>query len=217
MAIRDSVLKSLQALIDREGSKAAFAKKIGVSRAAVTNWTSGINAPDIETIAVISRVYHVPLSEILEGRISGEVHDEAEKRSWVEVPLYGSIAAGIPIEMLAVEDTFVIPRTMSERYPNAFLLKVNGESMNRVIPNGSYALINPTNDVIDGKPYAVCVNGYDATIKRVRHLENGLVLEPDSTDPTMRPIVYDYGKPDTETVTVIGEVVWYMIPFDYSF
>lgn len=216
MSIRDSVLQSLQTLIDQEGSKAAFAKKIGVSRAAVTNWTSGINAPDIETIAVISRVYHVPLSEILEGQVKKNDGIESEKKSWVDVPLYGSIAAGTPIEMLPVEDTFVIPRTMSERYPDAFLLKVVGESMNRVIPNGSYALVNPTQEVIDGRPYAVCVNGFDATIKRVRHLENGLILEPDSTDPTMRPIVYDFGCEDTETVTVIGEVVWFVIPFDYS-
>ena len=97
MSIRDSVLQSLQALIDQEGSKAAFAKKIGVSRAAVTNWTSGINAPDIETIAVISRVYGVPLSAMLEGKVGKQKKSVAENQSWVEVPLYGSIAAGKPI------------------------------------------------------------------------------------------------------------------------
>lgn len=215
MSIRDSVLQSLQALIDQEGSKAAFAKKIGVSRAAVTNWTSGINAPDIKTIAVISRVYGVPLSAMLEGKVGKQKKSVAENQSWVEVPLYGSIAAGKPIEMFPVEDTFVIPRYLSERYPEAFLLKVVGESMNRVIPNGAYALVNPTQETIDGRAYAVAVNGYDATIKRVYKLANGVELRPDSTDPTMRPMVFDYADPETETVTVIGEVVWYVVPFDY--
>lgn len=216
MSVRDNVLRSLQALIDHEGSKVAFAKKIGVSRAAVTNWTSGINAPDIETIAVIAHAYGVPLSAMLEGTAGNIEKIDAEKHSWAEVPLYGSIAAGTPIEMLPVEDTFVVPRTMRERYPDAFLLKVVGESMNRVIPNGSYALINPTDETVDGRAYAVAVNGYDATIKRVRRLANGVELCPDSTDPTMRPMVFDFADPDAQTVTVIGEVVWYVVPFDFA-
>ena len=67
------------------------------------------------------------------------------------------------------------------------------------------------------QPYAVCVNGFDATVKRVRTLSNGFELVPDSTDPTYKPTVYDYGEPDTETVTVIGRVVWYTLPFEWRF
>lgn len=129
--------------------------------------------------------------------------------------MYGSIAAGKPIEMLQIEDTFTIPGKLRDRFPDSFLLKVVGESMNRIIPNGSYALINPTNEAKDGRAYAVAVNGYDATIKRVHHLDNGIELVPDSTDPTIRPMVFDYADPDAETVTVIGEVVWYVVPFDF--
>lgn len=213
MTVRSNVLKSIQALIDREGSKAAFAKKAGVSRAAVTNWTSGINAPDIETIATIASAYGITLSAILEGRVAtGGKAGEA----WVSVPLYGSIAAGTPIEMLPIDATFVVPSELIGKFPDAFLLKVVGESMNRVLPNGCYALINPTNETVDGRAYAVCVNGYDATIKRVRTLANGIELYPDSTDPTIKSMVFDYADPDAETVTVIGEVVWYVVPFDYE-
>lgn len=145
-----------------------------------------------------------------------KLKSETRHDAWVSVPLYGSIAAGTPIEMLAVEDTFVIPRDIEARYPESFLLKVVGESMNRVIPNGAYALVNPTKNTVDGKAYAVCVNGFDATIKRVRTLANGVELYPDSTDPTIKPMVFDYADPDAETVTVIGEVVWYVVPFDYE-
>ncbi len=216
MSIRDSVLKSIQSLIDKEGSKAAFAKKIGVSRAAVTNWTSGINAPDIETIAIISKEYGVPLSEMLEGTAGTSL--KAENGRWVDVPLYGSIAAGTPIEMMEVEDTFPVPARMHDAHPEAFLLKVEGESMNRILPNGCYALVDPCETVEEnGAPYAVCVNGYDATIKRVRKLNNGFELVPDSTDPTYPVQTYNYNEPGTETITVIGRVVYYVLPFDWSF
>lgn len=217
MSVRQNVVKSLQALIDKEGSKAAFASRIGVSRSAVTNWTSGLNAPDIEMIAKIAGLYSLPLSDILEGRLESPLPESERDGGWVEVPLFGSIAAGTPIEMEKVENTFVIPAQIRKRYPDAFLLKVEGESMNKKLPNGSYALINPTDEVIDGNAYAVCVNGYDATIKRVNKLENGFELLPDSTDPTIKGRIYDYGVEGTETITVIGEVVWCVYPFDYDF
>lgn len=136
----------------------------------------------------------------------------------VDVPLYGAIAAGTPIEMTPVENTQPIPAKVHELHPNAFLLKVEGNSMNRVLPNGSYALIDPCKTVErDGAPYAVCVNGYDATIKRVRKLNNGFQLVPDSTDPTYEAKTYNYNEPETQTITVIGRVVYYVLPFDWEF
>lgn len=139
-------------------------------------------------------------------------------RPFYDCPLYGSIAAGTPIEMVEVEDTFPVPSEMHRRYPDAFLLRVEGESMNRVLPNGCMALVDPCETVeYDGEPYAVCVNGYDATIKRVKALANGFELDPDSTDPTYKPTIYDYGVEGTETITVIGRVVWYCVPFDWGF
>ena len=130
---------------------------------------------------------------------------------------YGSIAAGTPIEMLPTDDMHPIPVIVRDKYPAAFLLKVCGESMNRVLPNGCYALIDPAKTVErDGKPYAVCVNGYDATIKRVKRLANGYELAPDSYDPTYRAQVYDYGIEGTDKITVIGRVVWYCVPFDWE-
>lgn len=136
----------------------------------------------------------------------------------VDVPLYGAIAAGTPIEMTPVENTQPIPAKVHELHPNAFLLKVEGNSMNRVLPNGSYALIDPCKTVErDGAPYAVCINGYDATIKRVRKLNNGFELVPDSTDPTYEVKTYNYNEPDAPTITVIGRVVYYVLPFDWEF
>lgn len=61
------------------------------------------------------------------------------------------------------------------------------------------------------------MNGHDATIKRVKPQNNGFELTPDSTDPTFKPAVYDYGIEGTETITLIGRVVYYVLPFDWEF
>lgn len=140
------------------------------------------------------------------------------KSSYIDVPLYGSIAAGKPIEMMDIDQTHPAPAQIVDKFPDGFFLKVEGESMNRILPNGCYAYIKPCNEVMhDGKPYAVCVNGYDATIKRVHKLNNGFELVPDSTDITYPIKTYNYNEPGTETITIIGEVVYYVLPFDWSF
>lgn len=138
--------------------------------------------------------------------------------NFVDVPHVGAIAAGTPIEMMEIDDTHPVPAKVMEAHPDAFLLTVEGQSMNRILPDGCYALVDPCEDVErDNQPYAVCVNGYDATIKRVHKLENGFELRPDSTDPTIKAKVYDYGDPGTEQITIIGRVVYHVLPFDWSY
>lgn len=83
-----------------------------------------------------------------------------------------------------------MPNALLLRYPKAFYLRVKGESMNRVLPNGSYALVCPTSEVVDGSVYAVSVGSSNATVKRVRKLNNGIALEPDSNDPTYKSQVF---------------------------
>lgn len=227
MSIRENVLKSLQALIDKEGSKAEFARKVGVSRSAVTNWTSGLNAPDIEIIAEIADKYDVQLSDILYGRIdqntnATEYHmidfSQKNKDHFIDVPLYGSIAAGTPLEMLPVDDMHPAPKQIVDRYPDGFWLQIASNSMDLLFPVRSLVYVDPMDDIrVNGKPYALCVNGYDATVKLVDKLSNGYKLSPASTDPTYKPQIFDYSVPGTDKVSVIGEIVYDMKPFDWSY
>ncbi len=207
----------IKEIIDcRYGSIPKFAKLIGVSPQTIyTALKKGLSGASVATVMPIVAELGLDPVWLLNNRL---IEKDNYMPDFVDVPLYGSIAAGTPIEMIEVEDTHPIPTEIHDRFPNAFLLKVKGESMNRVIPNGCYVLVDPC-DVVDRdmEPYAVCVNGFDATVKRIRTLSNGFELVPDSTDPTYKPTVYDYGEPDTQTVTVIGRVVWYTLPFDWRF
>ena len=190
-----------------------LAEKAGVKVSSYRKWEQCVNNPKMDDMVRLCRVLGLPLDTIAYPNSPMPELDTA----WVDVPLYGTIAAGEAIEMIEVDNHHAIPVSVHKRYPKAFLLEVKGESMNKVLPNGSYALIEPCSDVDrDGKPYAVCVNGYDATIKRVRRLENGFELVPDSTDPTFHAEVFDYSVEGTKTITIIGRVVWYAIPYDCS-
>lgn len=207
----------IKEIIDsRYGSIPKFAKVVGVSPQTIyTALKKGLSGASVATVMPIVAELGLDPVWLLNNRL---IEKENFKPDFVDIPLYGSIAAGTPIEMIEVDDTHPIPTEVHERYPDAFLLKVKGESMNRVIPNGCYVLVDPCETVDrEMEPYAVCVNGFDATVKRIRTLSNGFELVPDSNDPTYKPTVYDYGEPGTETVTVIGRVVWYTLPFEWRF
>ena len=201
------------------GSVSAFASKIDVPASSVYSALDrGMKNTRTELTDKIYRELNIDWDTASIENYTGLKTKSQTKGSFVDVPLYGSIAAGTPIEMMEVEDTFPVPAKMHDAYPEAFLLKVEGESMNRILPNGCYALVDPCDTAEDnGAPYAVCVNGYDATIKRVRRLNNGFELVPDSTDPTYPVQTYNYNEPGTETITVIGRVVYYVLTFDWSF
>lgn len=220
-------------------SQRCVSEKLGISDTAYQNYEYGKRDIPGNILRAAAALYDASIDYLLglvddphafAGRTSGlpvnVIHATYDDSSFVDVPLYGSIAAGCPLEMQAVDDLFPVPRAIIERYggfdedgrPIPFLLRVVGQSMNRILPDGVLALVVPCNTIdYDNDPYAVCVNGYDATVKRVHKLNNGFELVPDSTDPTFKPQVYDYGIEGTETITPIGRVVYYVLPYDWRF
>ncbi len=203
-------------------SQVEAAAHFGVPLGTYRNWEQCIYMPrENKTLLKIARFFEVTVEELFgydmvsPGAFSF-IHEEED--GVVALPLFGRIAAGKPLEMDAVEDHLQISRALFRRYPEAFFLRIEGSSMNRVLPNGSFALIDPRKkeeDVVSGHIYALCVNGYDATVKVVKKLANGYTLIPDSTDLTYKPQTFDYGEPGTDEVTIIGEVVWYTVPPDF--
>ncbi|WP_321974265.1 helix-turn-helix transcriptional regulator [Paratractidigestivibacter sp.] len=69
MTIRDNVRDGICWIIDhREGGKpAAFARRIDIDRAKVGNWKAGRNAPDLEMLGYIARVYGLSLDWLIGG------------------------------------------------------------------------------------------------------------------------------------------------------
>ena len=205
--------KIAEARIAKGWSQQDLAEKMDTTQQTIQRYESGSRDIKSSVLIKLSAVLGVTISYLL-----GMENTSIPNNDMVEVPLYGAIAAGTPIEMIPVENSQPVPSEVRRRYPSAVLLKVEGDSMNRILPNGCYALVDPCEAVEhNGAPYAVCVNGYDATIKRVNKLNNGFELAPDSNDPTYSKQVFNYNEPGTQTITVIGEIVYFVLPFDWEF
>lgn len=121
-------------------------------------------------------------------------------------PVYGRIAAGQPnwAEECIEGRIPIDPVLMDIINPEeCYFLKVNGESMNKVIRNGAYALIRKTDWVKNGEIAVVLVNGYDATLKKFTKQGDLVILEPMSDDPSFETQVYDK---NTE-IRIIGKYI----------
>ncbi len=97
----------------------------------------------------------------------------------LQLPLYGRIAAGTPIEALRDYDNFVdIPASMlgsGEHYA----LEVDGDSMVEAgIYEGDTIVIERTDTVENGAIAVALIDNEEATLKRVRRKGGAIALEP---------------------------------------
>ena len=190
-----------------------LAERMGTTQQTIQRYEKGTRNLKASVLAQLSEVLDVTVAYLL-----GMSDGDAPRADSANIPLYGSIAAGRPLEMESAEALYPVPADVCNRWPNAFLLRVEGESMNRILPNGCYALVDPCTEADhDNQPYAVRVGDQAATIKRVHKLPNGLQLIPDSNDPTFQPQTFDLSIKGAPTLSVIGRVVWHCIPYDWSY
>ncbi|MAH89537.1 MAG: repressor LexA [Pelagibacterales bacterium] len=94
--------------------------------------------------------------------------------------IYGSISAGTPLEAIQnSEGNLNVPIDMIKNNNQHYALKVSGESMiNAGILDGDIAILEKTNDVINGDIVVALIDGQEATLKRFRKKTNSIALEP---------------------------------------
>lgn len=182
---------------------------LGVSKNVFTEWKAGRLASYQKYIPEIARFFHVSVDSLL-GYHTPEIEtwdlpdeDETGIRT---IPVLGCVAGGIPIEM--VEDIQGYEQITTDLFPangEYYGLKIIGDSMAPVIPDGSVVIFRRQDYVDDGKIAIVCVDGQTATCKKIYHKNGGIVLRP--LNPDFEAIFYSKDDIVAEPVTVIGKVL----------
>ena len=122
----------------------------------------------------------------------------------VPVPLYGSVAAGEPIEAIDEQETVSVPEDMLGRGEH-YVLRVNGDSMiDEQIRDGDYLVVRHRETAENGEMVVALVDEEGATVKKFYREKDGKVrLQP--ANPTMMPMVFG-----AERVRVQGIVMGVM-------
>ena len=114
-----------------------------------------------------------------ESRAIEILPSEANPRS-VELPLLGSVAAGVPIEQLAHNETMPVPEDFVRRHGSHYVLKVRGNSMiDAQIADGDFVVINERQSADNGEMVIAVTNGGGATCKKFYREKDGRIrLQP---------------------------------------
>lgn len=175
---------------------------LSMSRSTYAQYEIGRREPDFGTLSKLADFFGVT-GDYLLGRdsILRGSNDIYKIDHFIEVPVIGTISAGLPI--LAEQNIIGHELTPAKDVQDGdyFYLVVRGDSMiGSRIHDGDKVLVKVTTDITPKDIAVVLVNEQDATLKRVQKLNGHVNLIADN--PKYEPIVIDKGE-----VQIIGKVV----------
>jgi repressor LexA len=117
------------------------------------------------------------------------------------IPLIGFASAGSWREAVEMpQGRMIVPEQVAGK--RAFAVEVQGDSMNQLIDDGGWIVIDPDDKVlVPGKSYLIQTEEYEVTVKR--YCAHPAQFEPVSDNPAHKPFLAA-----DQDFAVLGRVVW---------
>lgn len=229
MNLKSVFSKNLQDLMaKRHENVKELAESIHVADSTISDWKLGKKMARSGGLQKLADHYHVNVTDLLvdTGLITDDNKVDASNSSLntknttknslfsitnnpgmyqVSIPVLGRIACGDPI--LSEQNIEEYRQLLFDHKPfgTLFSLKCKGDSMEPVIPDGSFVTIRQQDTVENGQMAAVLI-GDEATIKRIKRVDNTTLLMPENKK--YDPIVLDEEHP--------GKIIGKVIHVDYD-
>ena len=189
-------------------NQADVANFLNITSAAAGQYERGVRGLSTDKLIKLANFFGVTTDYLL-GISNTRVSNGADLNNLLHIPILGKVPAGVPV--LAVENIIkylpISPDMFSIKDDQElFFLKVDGESMNNIVDNGSYVLIRKQEYAENGDIVVALVNNDDeATLKRYKIIDKQFVmLEPDSSNPEFEPIIVNLKN---QNFRIIGKVI----------
>lgn len=185
-----------------------LASALGLNRQVVTDWKAERSKSYMKYLPQIADYFGVTVDYLL-GK-TDEKEPKSTRRPGVRIPVYGNVAAGVPI--LAIEnydsddpdDWEEITEKMAST-GEYFALRIHGDSMEPKISNGDIVIVRVQQTIESGETAIVRINGDEATCKKVKRTPEGIMLI--STNPAYEPMFFTPEQVQELPVEIIGKVV----------
>lgn len=177
-------------------SQEKLALQLNVSRSTVAMWENNSNEPDNKTLVKIANILNTSVDELL---------DNIVKNKGIKIPVYGEVAAGIPIS--AIEDIVDFEEITEELASKGeyFGLVIKGDSMEPRMTTGDVVIVRSQDTAETGDIAIVLVDGETATCKKIKKTPEGVMLI--SLNPTYEPMFYSNKQIEQLPVRILGKVV----------
>ena len=210
--------RNIKALREDSGlTQVELGKKLETESMTISRWErSEIVRPHPKTVEQLCEYFGVTSGDLLSengyyAKTRG-MSTIAPRPATGSLPIVGAAHAGDPSPAYEVDGgTLDCPEEYCRE--GNFFIRINGDSMDRQLVDGTYALIDVHAQVNSGDIALVKVNGDDATVKRVKFMDGIAVLEPDSSNPDHRRRMIDSSDPESPEVRILGKVVYAVTRF----
>ncbi|WP_085521366.1 LexA family protein [Tuberibacillus sp. Marseille-P3662] len=215
--VREIFAENLKRLRDiKNETTVDLANDLNVAQSTISDWENAKKMPRAGAIERLSEHFQVNKSDLLTDL------DDKQPDTAKYIPLFGDIAAGALATVETVTEKNVehlhINRELlgKHKYNNQlFAMKVNGESMNKIIPDSSYVVAKPI-EQSEIKDDDIVIFSYsnEYSMKRVwKDEENDeIVFSPESHNRRFRDIVIPYNT--SNDLKIYAKVIWYSVTLD---
>ncbi len=186
-------------------------EKTGISKGALSSYISGRYVPKQNNTYLIAKALNVNEAWLMGADVPMERNEPKpqistkDRKKGVVIPVLGHVAAGIPIEAIEdVIDTEEITQEMAST-GTFFGLKIKGNSMEPKISDGDIVIVRQQDDAESGDVVIACVNGDEATCKRLRKYKDGIELV--SNNPSYEPMFFSNKDIVEKPVAILGRVM----------
>ena len=191
-----------------------FGRIANVSSMAVSQWENDRAVPRMGAVQAIADYFKISKGEIIDddpvpaAQPAGAIPVYSSGEATVPLLTLGRVHAGALTDEEEAAHRVEVPASVCSRHPRAFALVVEGNCMNRVIPEGAHVLVDPDREPSNGSIAVVETEAYQAVMRRWYRGSSTLMLTADSYEE-QEDLVFTM---DDGPVRVIGTVVWYQSP-----
>ena len=210
------VSKRLRELrLDSGLSQQDVADKLNVTRVSVGKWEAGTSVPRPNKLEELASLFGTTVSYLLGDDVPGPFVKIGKpivgRSALVPMRRLGITHAGESVEEIPEDDVVEVPESVAKRHPNAFMLGVEGDCMDRSYPPGCLVMVDPDMEPWNGCAVVAETAPGESVMRRYMRGAATLMLSPDSFEEHEDII---YSGDSCEEVRLLGVVVWYQAERD---
>ena len=168
--------EKLKELRQQKGmTQSELAKLLKMQRSTLGMYETGKREPNFETLNMFANFFNVDMNTLMDMNNTSNQNPSSPVRS-IKIPVLGTVVAGVPLE--AVENIIgweEISPAMAATGEH-FALRIKGTSMEPRICEGDIVVVRKQEDIESGDTAIVLINGGEATVKKVKKTEEGIML-----------------------------------------
>ncbi len=191
----------------------------------IQKWEAGITEPNMTILNKLADKWNLSLDDLVNVDLEAKRYDSPptnttiiqtlsddrkQKQQSNSLTVYGKVCAGDGFE--AFDDPIDEITNPYHRIKREFFaLQVHGDSMNNIVKDGMYAIIEKKETVNNGEIAVVLIDNEVGMLKRFYQLdESTVVLKPDSTNPTHKAMIFE--NEEINRLKILGRYIGHVSP-----